>query len=699
MKATENDVENGTLRIPDGVTEIAKKACAQNFDLERVIIPASVKKINDGAFCECEELCEIEFDGEALDYLGASAFSECSSLKQIVLPDIKQMGSHCFEKCENLQMATLKGGLVGVNCFSSCENLIQVDLLNPDVKIEENGFSDCRGLMFISAPNGISKIENDAFSGCKNLLSLEINSKTTANDRAFDLSGVKELNIVDKNINLPLDYNVLSLSTFDDAMTFDLGESGQTKQIIFIDLKEKQTYKFDFDELNAKIKDFSTAHEIIGTKALVEWTNLIAEIQNIAPQNVRLPQAEALLTLETDEEKREFIENLGKYNKISGKYRNLNIYDRAQVLKLCKLLGVFHNDDKQFVTASNALSKDLPNFIEKMSGEKIAEHTDSNFLITDWFRKIDYPQNFSAKRAKFFIDNYKALLENNKTDLLAIAINNFDDFNRSINVVTPEKIEQILVDEMSNDVPENRKELAHLMALQGVVGGENFAKLSKIMSQAEQNYPNIYDDVAIVKSKRFDRKTATKLVDNADANFQFEWLEKDSPYNLLIGNICGCCAKLGGAGQDIMVKSATHPDVQTMALKRKDGEYIGKATVYLNRDECYAVFNNIELNRNFLSRAKPAQLNEILDAFLRGVNAFVKAYNSHATEPLKTVTVGADRNKVIGQMRARLPKSGKLFVSIDFDNYKKGGDSAEQQFVAYDCAHPIKLKTELEIKK
>ncbi len=699
MKATENDVVNGELRIPDGVTEIAKNACAQNFDLERVIIPASVQKINDGAFCECDELREIEFEGEALDYLGTSAFCECSSLKQIELPNIKKMGTYCFEKCENLQMATLNGAVVGANCFSRCENLIQVDLMNADVTIKESAFENCRGLMYLSAPNGISRIENSAFDGCKNLFSLEINSKTTAAERAFDLSSIKELTIVDKGINLPLDYNVLSLTNSENAITLNIGENGQSKQNVYVDLKNKQAYKFDFDDLNTKIKDFSTVHEIVGTKALVEWTNLVAKIQNIDPQAARLPQAEALLTLETDEEKREFVENLGKYNKISGKYRNLNLYDRAQVLKLCKLLGVFENDDKQFIVAANTLSKDLPNFIEKMSGENIATHKGSNFLIADWFKKIDYPQNFSAKRAKFFIDNYKALLENNKTDLLAIAINNFDDFSKSINVVTPEKIEQILVDEMSNDVPENRRELAHLMALQGVVGGEKFAKLSKIMSQAEQNYPNIYDDVANINSKNFDRKTVTKLVDNTDANFQYEWLEKDSPYNLLIGNICGCCAKLGGAGEDIMYKSATHPDVQTMALKRKDGEYIGKATVYLNRGECYAVFNNIELNRNFSSRTKSAQLNEVLDAFLRGVNAFVYAYNAHATAPLKIVTVGADRNKVIDQMRARLPQSGKLFASIDYENYKKGGDCAFQQFVAYDCSRPIKSKDEVEMKK
>ena len=141
VKVTENDVKDGELCIPDGVTEIAKNACAQNFELERVIIPSSVNKIDDSAFCECDELQEIVFEGNTLDYLGTYAFSECSSLKQVALPSIKEMGAYCFEKCENLQMATLKGVVVGANCFSGCENLVQVDLLSDDVTIKESSFS------------------------------------------------------------------------------------------------------------------------------------------------------------------------------------------------------------------------------------------------------------------------------------------------------------------------------------------------------------------------------------------------------------------------------------------------------------------------------------------------------------------------------------------------------------------------------
>ncbi len=681
IKASESDVIDGELYIPDGVTEIAKNACAQNFALERLKLPASVQSIDSGAFCECTNLRDVEFEGDTLEYLGMSAFSECTSLDQISLPKIEKMGTNCFENCDNLQMTTISGEIVGENCFINCENLIQVDFLNSPA-IKESAFKNCRGLMYLSAPNGITSIDNFAFENCKNLFSMEINSNIDVSENAFVGSAIEELKIVDKSETLKLDNQIFSFSNNQNAMIIELGDSKQTKQVIYVNHQNNKCYKFNFEELNDRIKDFSDVYKIVGVKTLVEWVDLLSKVQNIVPEKVRLPQAEAILTLKTDEERLEFIENLGKYNKISGKYRNLNLYDRVSILKLCKLLGVFEKDDKQFVYSANILSKDFPNWFEKSSGQSLTQADGSFCLLADWFNRFEYPRNFSAKRAKFFVDNYKDLLGAQKSELLSITLNNFEDFSKSVKVVTPDKVEQILTKGMTTDVSENRKELMKLMILQGIIDRDKFEELSKILHEAEQNYPNIYDNVKDVKSKNFDRSKATKLIDNADALFQFEWLDKDSPYTLLIGNICGCCARLHGVGEDIMVKSATHPDVQTMAIKRKDGEYIGKATIYLNREEGYAVFNNIELNRNFSAHANFAQRNEVLDAFLRGVNAFVKTYNSHAVNPLRVVTVGAKNNKVISQICARLPQSKVIYPAIEYKNYC--GDSSEQQFIAYD---------------
>lgn len=724
VKVSEADIIDGELVIPSEVVEIGKHACAQIFELERVVIPKNVTKIDDGAFIECVNLSDVCFEGDALEYLGNSAFRECSNLAQVDLPNIQKIGAYVFEKCDALTFATFHSPDIGSNCFLDCGNLIQVNIENGNANIKENAFKNCSGLVYIDATNGVTELGENAFENCTSLLELNINSQAVVAPQALKNSNVKSLQISDLNVQLNFDYRLKSIAVDSESVSCEIGEDNYVKQVYYVDIQNNDlnnasslnsssawevgqaqikpfssTYVLDFDKLNFQIKDFSTAYKSIGLKSVVNWLKFIASAQNIPPNQVRLPQAEVLLTLDTPAEMREFLNNIGKYNKLSGKYRNLNIYDRAQVLKLCKLLGAFENDEKQFVQCANCLGKDLPAFIKQMSGKELQTYNEAEFLIADWFKRIDYPDKYNAKCAKFFMNYYKELLVDNKTELLAIAVNNFEDFSKAINVVTPEKIEQVLVNDMANNVPPNRKELAQLMALQGFVGKDKFEKLSQILTQAEQVYPNIYDSVQNVKSKRFDRQSATKLVDKTDANFQYEWLNKASPYNLLIGNICGCCARLGREGEDIMYKSATHSDVQTMAIKRRDGEFIGKATVYLNRDEAYAVFNNIELNRNFLSRAKNETLNEVLNAFLRGTNAFVTAYNSHAEKPLKAVTVGADRNKLYAQLCARFPQSAKLYTSIEYENYKKGGDSAKQQFIVYDATKVVEHNPQTEIKE
>lgn len=718
LKVSESDIVDGELTIPSDVVEIGKNACAQNFSLERVTIPASVKRIDDGAFQECDDLFEVNFECDYLEYLGTSAFRECSRLQQVGLPKVEIMGASAFEKCDNLTYASLNSRVVSENCFSGCDNLMHVDVNADDVIIRDSAFKNCRGLACVNTLSGVGELGEMVFDGCSSLLELTVNERVTTHPLAFENSNIKTLQVTELKQTLTFDYPLQWIRTQYAAMTCEAGEGKQAKQIFYIEMLDKTPvsasekglmskisilkkqsskktpeqveptiYKFDIDDLNAKIKDFDRVLDNLDVSELVGWLKLVAEEQNISPTEARLPQAEVLLTLSSPDEKREFVRNMGKYNKIAGKYRNLNLRDRTQVLKLCKLLGAFQDSDKQFVQCANCLSKDLPAFIKRISGKDVSTYTGEAFLIADFFKHIKFPKAFSQKRAKFFIDYYKQLLDANKIELLALSINDFDKLSKSINVVTPEKIEKMLVEGMSSDVPENRRELAELMALQGVVGKTKFERMNKIMTEAERVYPNIFDEEEVVKSKKFNRAAATKLVDDSSENFQFEWLEKSNPYNLLIGNICGCCARLGREGEDIMYKSATHPDVQTMAIKRNDGEYIGKATVYLNREDCYAVFNNVELNRNFSARANDDTFNEVLDAFMRGVNAFVDAYNSHAPQPLSVVTVGGDHNKLRQQMVERFSKSGKLYKAIEYKNYKVEGDSGNEQFLVYNANH------------
>lgn len=681
LKIDDEDIEDGVLEIPNGVVRIENNAFRDNIELEQLVFPQTLKEIGQSAFSGCEELRVVE--GGIVDKIDDYAFSNCINLSEIDVSNVREFGNEVFRDCQELTSLQLKAEKCGAGLFRNCDNLIDVSLLGDDVIISEEMFAGCRSLMSVSIFNNIAKIEDNAFNGCNSLRMLEINKNTQFSDFALSDCAINNVVIKEFNEDISLENNLTNIKVSDSGIEFKAGDNAQER--VYFDFKNGK-YVFNLDDLKEKIKDIDKAFKLKGTEEIVHWIELIKDVQDIPRENVRLPQSEAIMLLKNDDERIEFIKNLGKYNKLSGKYRSLNLADREQILKLCKLLGAFEDDEKQFVQASNVLSKDLPNFIEKMNGVKVSDFDDSSFLITDWFKNIKYPLEFNKKCADFFMDNYKNLLEQNKVDLLAMSINDFDSLSKSANHIDINKIEEILMKELPADTKQSRRELAKIMIMQGAFNKESFETLDGIMTKAEGVYPNIFESAEKVLGEinTVEREKATHLVDELDENIQYEWLDKDSPYNLLIGNICGCCARLGREGQDIMVKSATHSSVQTMALKKRDGEYMGKATVYLNREKGYAVFNNLELNRNYATRAKSEDFDDVMNAFMRGAKSFVEVYNKENPDnELKIVTIGADKNKIIGQIRARLPKSAKNYPSIEFEGYKKGGDSGSEQFVVY----------------
>ena len=69
-----------TLKIPEGVTEIAKLAFAACKSLESVEFPASVASIEDYAFHGCKSLKSITIPASVTN-IGKGAFNECASLE------------------------------------------------------------------------------------------------------------------------------------------------------------------------------------------------------------------------------------------------------------------------------------------------------------------------------------------------------------------------------------------------------------------------------------------------------------------------------------------------------------------------------------------------------------------------------------------------------------------------------------------
>ena len=124
---------SGKMIIPNNVTEIGCGAFRET-KITEVILPDSLKLIENNAFYKCENLEHIEFGNGIKEIEGYSAFAECKNLKHLTLPKqmrrirngvfsysglesvqlndgLEYLSSHVFYHCENLKTITIPSSL------------------------------------------------------------------------------------------------------------------------------------------------------------------------------------------------------------------------------------------------------------------------------------------------------------------------------------------------------------------------------------------------------------------------------------------------------------------------------------------------------------------------------------------------------------------------------------------------------------
>ena len=183
------------LVVPEGVTEIQSGAFLASY-LEEIILPSTLNKIGDSAFCYCESLRSITIpDGiteiaenafaysgleeihlpEHLEKIGRDAFYKCSSLKKIDLSKAEsiEIGDRAFVGCGGLVDGS--GMLILQNrLFETAKhhNYIEEDFDIPDhvASIEDNVFTDGRYNLTMSLNCPSWRAEEDEYGNVHALL-------------------------------------------------------------------------------------------------------------------------------------------------------------------------------------------------------------------------------------------------------------------------------------------------------------------------------------------------------------------------------------------------------------------------------------------------------------------------------------------------------------------------------------------------
>lgn len=183
--------DESDVYIPDeidrlSVYRIESDAFQNNFTLESIRFPSTLKEISVRSFKNCTSLSSVTFP-YGLERIGAGAFSYCASLTEISLPDtVNLIEGNIFEHCLSLKSAKLAGSFSEMDStFAYCTSLENVTIPDSVKIISGSCFRDCKNIKELRLPEGLKMIKELSFCACDGLVTVYIPKNIVVDDAAF----------------------------------------------------------------------------------------------------------------------------------------------------------------------------------------------------------------------------------------------------------------------------------------------------------------------------------------------------------------------------------------------------------------------------------------------------------------------------------------------------------------------------------
>lgn len=152
-----------TLELPLSLRRIGSSA----FDfsgLKSIDIPRNVREIGAFAFRHLPRLEHLSLPTSQLEHIGEQAFTNCTFIDTLLLPNIRTIGKEAFQSCKNLAVLYLgnKVDSIGQDAFAYADKLRYIFLDAP--AIGSRWFGTSRARCIVWGPN-VRRIEPEAFDG------------------------------------------------------------------------------------------------------------------------------------------------------------------------------------------------------------------------------------------------------------------------------------------------------------------------------------------------------------------------------------------------------------------------------------------------------------------------------------------------------------------------------------------------------
>lgn len=238
------------------VTSIPEYCFSSCTNLKYIKGDLNIKTIERNAFSGCTSLLNDDINKllKSVETLGNQSFWSCSSLKNIILPAIVELGESAFGSSSKSILETVYLGdrvkTIGRSCFASLGNLENVYI-----------------------GNQISEISNYAFRGCKNLKYIYLCSDNL-NTLGTDAIPTTVSRIFVPNTaryeNLLKDYYLDNLITLNPSTS---EYSGKAPAFSYNNNVEGAEISFDSPELNINAGEYQTGIPV--TFTIGDWSSTI----------------------------------------------------------------------------------------------------------------------------------------------------------------------------------------------------------------------------------------------------------------------------------------------------------------------------------------------------------------------------------------------------------------------------------------
>lgn len=196
-----------TLMLPNSVTSIGKRAFANCYNLENIVLSNQIEEISEGAFCVDKAALLSKYDWTDKD--NKEITGKYIAMRSVTLPEkLKKIGTKAFYCNVNMTWTnktlpfTLE--LIGESAFEECKQLTEVSIPSKTKEIGARAFYGCSNYTKLKDKiEGYFVYELDKNSGLHEIDMTQANSLTNIGKQAFSLNTITTCTIPDKVTVLP----------------------------------------------------------------------------------------------------------------------------------------------------------------------------------------------------------------------------------------------------------------------------------------------------------------------------------------------------------------------------------------------------------------------------------------------------------------------------------------------------------------